>query len=173
MNTKFSSKLVKVSTEIDHEQIFTSGMIHRSCGEAARPMDHGTGTSTTSMYLSNMVPTQTPAKTIQTSVLRRTGTGARDSGSIKYIAIAPPNRAGLPPSVRGPCLIERRISGYFQRSEVKTAVVRSQVRGRGRYSRSCLPSTSTRRCASRWRGQMWPWGGVGGPQNEKVRGRFK
>ena len=47
-------------------------------------MDHGTGTSTTSMYLSNMVPTQTPAKTIQTSVLRRTGTGARDSGSIKY-----------------------------------------------------------------------------------------
>ena len=85
MNTKFSSKLVKVSTEIDHEQIFTSGMIHRSCGEAARPMDHGTGTSTTSMYLSNMLPTQTPAKTIQTSVLRRTGTGARFGGSIKYI----------------------------------------------------------------------------------------
>ena len=76
--------MVKVSTEIDHEQIFTSGMIHRSCGEAARPMDHGTGTSTTSMYLSNMVPTQTPAKTIQTSVLRRTGTGARKGGSIKY-----------------------------------------------------------------------------------------
>ena len=47
-------------------------------------MDHGTGTSTTSMYLSNMVPTQTPAKTIQTSVLRRTGTGARKGGSIKY-----------------------------------------------------------------------------------------
>jgi len=84
MNTKFSSKLVKVSTEIDHEQIFTSGMIHRSCGEAARPMDHGTGTSTTSMYLSNMLPTQTPAKTIQTSVLRRTGTGARFGGSIKF-----------------------------------------------------------------------------------------
>ena len=36
------------------------------------------------MYLSNMVPTQTLAKTTQTSVLRRTGTGARDSGSIKY-----------------------------------------------------------------------------------------
>ena len=81
--------MVKVSTEIDHEQIFTSGMIHRSCGEAARPMDHGTGTSTTSMYLSNMVPTQTPAKTIQTSVLRRTGTGARFSGSIniKYLTV--------------------------------------------------------------------------------------
>jgi hypothetical protein len=39
------------------------------------------------MYLSNMVPTQTPAKTTQTSVLRRTGTGALDSGSIKYIDI--------------------------------------------------------------------------------------
>jgi hypothetical protein len=36
------------------------------------------------MYLSNMVPTQTPAKTIQTSVLRRTGTGARFGGSIKF-----------------------------------------------------------------------------------------
>jgi hypothetical protein len=36
------------------------------------------------MYLSNMVPTQTPAKTIQISVLRRTSTGALDSGSIKY-----------------------------------------------------------------------------------------
>ena len=71
--------------------------------------------------------------------------------------------------VRGPCLIEGRISGNFQRSEVQTAVVRSQVRGRGRYSRSCLPSTYTRTCASRWRGQMWPWGGVGGQNGPSCR----
>jgi hypothetical protein len=32
-----------VSAEIAHEQIFSSGMIHLSCGGAARPMDHATG----------------------------------------------------------------------------------------------------------------------------------
>ena len=40
--------------------------------------------------------------------------------------------------IRGPCLIKSRISGYFPRSEVKTAVVRSRAwsrrRGREQYS---------------------------------------